>query len=108
SGVSIRSSVKPLPPKRRESVWPILKLQERKECRRRPGQTHRSLKILPVRSCLPDFGRCRVETSRRGMAFPLEKPRSKFMPENSKPLIGVIKGSQSDWDTMQHAATQLD
>jgi 5-(carboxyamino)imidazole ribonucleotide mutase len=30
------------------------------------------------------------------------------MPENPKPLIGVIMGSQSDWDTMQHAATQLD
>src|SRR5215471_1447652 len=25
-----------------------------------------------------------------------------------KPLIGIIMGSQSDWDTMQHAAAQLD
>ncbi|MFO1501672.1 MAG: 5-(carboxyamino)imidazole ribonucleotide mutase [Verrucomicrobiota bacterium] len=27
--------------------------------------------------------------------------------ENSKPLIGIIMGSQSDWETMQHAAAQL-
>jgi 5-(carboxyamino)imidazole ribonucleotide mutase len=25
-----------------------------------------------------------------------------------KPLVGVIMGSQSDWDTMQHAASQLE
>ena len=24
-----------------------------------------------------------------------------------KPLVGIIMGSQSDWETMQHAATQL-
>lgn len=30
------------------------------------------------------------------------------MPEASKkPLIGIIMGSQSDWETMQHAAKQL-
>jgi len=27
---------------------------------------------------------------------------------NSKPLVGIIMGSQSDWETMQHAAIQLD
>src|SRR5689334_5882433 len=26
----------------------------------------------------------------------------------AKPLVGIIMGSQSDWDTMQHAANQLD
>ncbi|HEY2950955.1 MAG TPA: 5-(carboxyamino)imidazole ribonucleotide mutase [Verrucomicrobiae bacterium] len=26
----------------------------------------------------------------------------------SKPLVGVIMGSQSDWETMQHTAAQLD
>src|SRR5580658_3977146 len=26
---------------------------------------------------------------------------------NSKPLVGIIMGSQSDWETMQHAAKQL-
>ncbi|MBL8612953.1 MAG: 5-(carboxyamino)imidazole ribonucleotide mutase [Myxococcales bacterium] len=25
-----------------------------------------------------------------------------------RPRVGIIMGSQSDWDTMQHAATQLD
>lgn len=30
------------------------------------------------------------------------------MPENKKPLVGVIMGSQSDWDTMQHTARQLE
>src|SRR3954471_11604951 len=25
-----------------------------------------------------------------------------------QPLVGIIMGSQSDWETMQHAATQLD
>jgi 5-(carboxyamino)imidazole ribonucleotide mutase len=30
------------------------------------------------------------------------------MTRTSKPLVGIIMGSQSDWDTMQHAATQLD
>jgi 5-(carboxyamino)imidazole ribonucleotide mutase len=27
---------------------------------------------------------------------------------NSKPLVGIIMGSQSDWETMRHAAAQLD
>jgi 5-(carboxyamino)imidazole ribonucleotide mutase len=27
--------------------------------------------------------------------------------QNNKPLVGVIMGSQSDWETMQHAASQL-
>ncbi len=27
--------------------------------------------------------------------------------QNQKPLVGIIMGSQSDWDTMQHAAAQL-
>jgi 5-(carboxyamino)imidazole ribonucleotide mutase len=27
---------------------------------------------------------------------------------NSKTLVGIIMGSQSDWETMQHAAAQLD
>jgi 5-(carboxyamino)imidazole ribonucleotide mutase len=26
----------------------------------------------------------------------------------TKPLVGIIMGSKSDWDTMQHAAVQLD
>jgi 5-(carboxyamino)imidazole ribonucleotide mutase len=26
---------------------------------------------------------------------------------NAKPLVGIIMGSQSDWETMQHAAKQL-
>ena len=29
------------------------------------------------------------------------------MSEAQKPLVGVIMGSQSDWETMQHAANQL-
>jgi 5-(carboxyamino)imidazole ribonucleotide mutase len=28
--------------------------------------------------------------------------------KKEKPLVGIIMGSQSDWETMQHAATQLD
>jgi 5-(carboxyamino)imidazole ribonucleotide mutase len=30
------------------------------------------------------------------------------MARNNKPLVGIIMGSQSDWETMQHAAAQLD
>lgn len=30
------------------------------------------------------------------------------MPAKPKPLVGIIMGSQSDWETMQHAAAQLD
>src|SRR6266850_4750074 len=30
------------------------------------------------------------------------------MTKKEKPLVGIIMGSQSDWETMQHAATQLD
>ncbi len=30
------------------------------------------------------------------------------MSENSSPLVGVIMGSQSDWDTMKEAATILE
>ncbi|MCA9038366.1 MAG: AIR carboxylase family protein, partial [Planctomycetaceae bacterium] len=29
------------------------------------------------------------------------------MSENSSPLVGVIMGSQSDWDTMKEASTIL-
>ena len=28
--------------------------------------------------------------------------------QKTKPLVGIIMGSQSDWETMQHAATQLE
>jgi 5-(carboxyamino)imidazole ribonucleotide mutase len=28
--------------------------------------------------------------------------------DNSPPLVGIIMGSQSDWETMRHAALQLD
>jgi 5-(carboxyamino)imidazole ribonucleotide mutase len=30
------------------------------------------------------------------------------MAKNQKPLVGIIMGSQSDWETMQHAAAQLE
>jgi 5-(carboxyamino)imidazole ribonucleotide mutase len=30
------------------------------------------------------------------------------MRKNLSPLVGLIMGSQSDWETMQHAAAQLD
>jgi 5-(carboxyamino)imidazole ribonucleotide mutase len=30
------------------------------------------------------------------------------MAETQKPLVGIIMGSQSDWETMQHSAKQLD
>lgn len=30
------------------------------------------------------------------------------MPSKIKPLVGIIMGSQSDWETMQHAAAQLE
>ena len=30
------------------------------------------------------------------------------MSENTQPLVGIIMGSQSDWETMQHAAKQLE
>jgi len=30
------------------------------------------------------------------------------MAANSKPLVGIIMGSQSDWETMMHAAKQLE
>lgn len=30
------------------------------------------------------------------------------MEKKAQPLVGIIMGSQSDWETMQHAATQLE
>src|ERR1044071_6280423 len=30
------------------------------------------------------------------------------MAQKPRPLVGIIMGSQSDWETMQHAAAQLD
>ncbi len=30
------------------------------------------------------------------------------MNANAKPLVGVVMGSQSDWETMKHAAAQLE
>ena len=29
-------------------------------------------------------------------------------PDSSTPLVGLVMGSRSDWDTMQHAAQKLD
>jgi 5-(carboxyamino)imidazole ribonucleotide mutase len=34
--------------------------------------------------------------------------RGEIMSANSKPLVGIIMGSQSDWETMKHTAAQLD
>lgn len=31
-----------------------------------------------------------------------------IMAEQKKPLVGIIMGSQSDWEVMQHAARQLE
>lgn len=39
------------------------------------------------------------------MAKSTNKPVNK--PQKSKPLVGIIMGSQSDWKTMQHAADLL-
>ncbi|MFN7452959.1 MAG: 5-(carboxyamino)imidazole ribonucleotide mutase [Alphaproteobacteria bacterium] len=39
------------------------------------------------------------------MAKGTNKPVNK--PQKSKPLVGIIMGSQSDWKTMQHAAHLL-
>ena len=33
---------------------------------------------------------------------------SRDMTVNAKTLVGIIMGSQSDWETMQHAASQLE
>src|SRR5688500_530822 len=42
---------------------------------------------------------------RRGpLSFVKHSPR---MTKRTKPLVGIIMGSHSDWETMQHAATQL-
>ena len=30
------------------------------------------------------------------------------MPESSKPVVAVVMGSSSDWETMQHAVTMLE
>ncbi len=29
-------------------------------------------------------------------------------PNSSAPLVGIVMGSRSDWETMQHAAQKLD
>lgn len=29
-------------------------------------------------------------------------------PNQSAPLVGIVMGSRSDWETMQHAAQKLD
>ena len=29
-------------------------------------------------------------------------------PDQGKPLVGIVMGSRSDWETMQHAAAKLD
>jgi 5-(carboxyamino)imidazole ribonucleotide mutase len=60
----------------------------------------------PVISCGPNavaalFGigvHLRYSLSNRG---------DKAMPEENKPLVSIIMGSQSDWETMQHASSTL-
>ena len=41
--------------------------------------------------------------------FPFAQPTTLADPTNSqsKPIVGVVMGSQSDWDVMQHACSQL-
>lgn len=42
-----------------------------------------------------------------GIFPPLAYRPIKSMSTSAKPLVGIIMGSQSDWDVMQHAAVQL-
>lgn len=62
---------------------------------------------LPVRR----QGRRLLESVRRarlwaesdeGSGFPMAQRKS------AAPLVGVVMGSESDWDTLKHAAAQLD
>ena len=38
----------------------------------------------------------------------IQNPCRGSMVKKEKPLVGIIMGSQSDWETMQHAAKQLE
>ena len=46
--------------------------------------------------------------ARRHLAAPVRNLAVKLMAKTPKPLVGIIMGSQSDWETMQNAATQLE
>ena len=37
----------------------------------------------------------------------MKKPRRTQAPSSQKPLVGVIMGSQSDWETLRHTAETL-
>lgn len=53
-----------------------------------------------LRSCLPGRQLVTVSFSRYATHVDL-------MSQQAKPLVGVIMGSQSDWETMRHAAEAL-
>jgi 5-(carboxyamino)imidazole ribonucleotide mutase len=47
--------------------------------------------------------------SRRGGGFAVAAPEGRaLLRAMAKPLVGIIMGSTSDWETMQHAAAQLE
>ena len=45
---------------------------------------------------------CKGAESDEGSGIPMAQRKS------AAPLVGVVMGSESDWDTMKHAAAQLD
>jgi 5-(carboxyamino)imidazole ribonucleotide mutase len=69
------------------------------------------LKIQPLGGCDGTIATCRFRS-----ALPRRKPHPKrerflqlFQGETmTEPLVGIIMGSSSDWETMRHAADTLD
>src|SRR5512139_1906923 len=56
--------------------------------------------------CGAGFADCHPSTRRlRGAASPL---KDRHAMADEAPLVGIIMGSQSDWQTMRHAAELLD
>ena len=61
---------------------------------------------MPVR--LPPRGNCSAASGKRSISLRFSVSRGHLYNDPVKPLVGIIMGSSSDWDTLQYAAEMLE
>src|SRR5579863_9936444 len=73
---------------------------------RRPSAPARATLVLPRASCFERFAACSPASPEHRPAFST-RVRARYNAQ-MKPLVGIIMGSSSDWETMQASAALLD
>src|SRR5438876_158425 len=70
------------------------------------GTKIRSLKFTAI--FLKGKGKNGKYSINKHFGIPYFLPRGLTMPDSSSPLVGILMGSQSDWETMKNAAHMLE